>query len=237
MRQRGFTLLELMISILLFAMISAAAYKLFDSVSRAQSVTDGILDKLDAIQRAEIIIEKDFFQIVERPIRDEYGDKQEPVKAPAKNGALVEFTRAGWRNPLDSLRSNLQRVAYSVEDGELIRYYWVMLDRPQDPIMLRQKVLSNVRSMKVRFLDDKRQWRGVWPPAKSKQGQDKRKDSAMPAAVEITIVHEEFGSMMTVVPLITYKPGKTIDLNKYKEDPRQQNRPDLEFEFDLEEGE
>ncbi|OED41923.1 type II secretion system protein GspJ [Endozoicomonas sp. (ex Bugula neritina AB1)] len=214
MRQRGFTLLELMISILLFAMISSAAYKLFSSVSRAQEVTDGILDKLDAIQRAEIIIEKDFFQIIERPIRDEHGNKHEAVEAPAKSGFLVEFTRSGWRNPLDSLRSNLQRVAYNVEGDELIRYYWQMLDRAQEPVRFRQVVLSGVRSMNVRFLDEKRQWRNIWPPKKIRKMLDQSKDFPMPAAVEIAITHEEFGSIMTVVPLITYRSRQLVELDK-----------------------
>ena len=215
MRQRGFTLLELMIAILLFAMISSAAYKLFDSVSRAQSVTDGILDRLDAIQRAEIIIEKDFFQMVDRPVRNEFGKKLEAIQAPSREGFLVEFTRSGWRNPLGALRSNLQRVAYNIENGELIRYYWVMLDRSQEPVRQRQKVLGGVRSIKLRFLDEKRQWRGTWPTKQLKQvRQKKNKAGAMPAAVEIAIVHEDFGSIMNVVPLITYKPSEGQDLEK-----------------------
>ena len=42
-RHLGFTLLELMIAIVIFAMISSAAYKLFDSVSKAKRVTDDVL--------------------------------------------------------------------------------------------------------------------------------------------------------------------------------------------------
>ncbi len=206
MRQSGFTLLELMISILLFAMISSAAYKLFDSVSKAQSVTDGILDKLDAIQRAEIIIEKDFFQMVDRPVRNEYGEKIDALKAPTREGYLIEFTRSGWRNPLGQMRSNLQRVAYSLEEGVLIRHYWFMLDRPQEPVQHRQKVLEGVRSMKVRFMDEKHKWRNTWPFVAMKSGTEKNQVLAMPAAVEIAIVHEDFGQMMSVIPLMTYKP-------------------------------
>ena len=224
MPARGFTLLELMISILLFAMISTAAYKLFDSVSRAQTVTDGILDKLDTIQRAEVIIEKDFFQMIDRPIRDEQGEKIESFKAPSRDGFLVEFTRSGWRNPINALRSNLQRVAYNIEGGELIRYYWLMLDRPQEPVRFRQKVLSGVRGLKFRFLDEKRQWRNSWPVSSSllQPGQTKKQGSGMPLAVEIAMTHEEFGSIMMVVPGITDKKGQ--DLKKGREDLKQEKQ-------------
>ena len=60
---KGFTLLELMVAIVLFSMISAAAYKLFMSVTRAQEVTQSVLDELDKLQRAEVILEKDIFHI------------------------------------------------------------------------------------------------------------------------------------------------------------------------------
>ncbi|WP_252176323.1 type II secretion system minor pseudopilin GspJ [Endozoicomonas sp. 4G] len=213
-RSKGFTLLELMIAILLFAMISTAAYKLFDSVSRAQQVTDGILDNLDEIQRAQLILEKDLFQLAARPVRDEFGDRQPAVQSPSPNGFALEFTRAGWRNPLKELRSNLQRVAYNLEDDELVRYYWLMLDRAPDPVVIRQVVLSNVYGLKVRFMDAKKRWSSSWPPAKQKQetrppaGMRKAFEApVMPQAIELTVKHVDFGTLVTILPAVDYKPS------------------------------
>ena len=141
-QNKGFTLIELMIAILIFAMISTAAYKLFDSVSRAQQVTDGILDHLDEMQRALVVLEKDLFQVAPRPVRDEFGDRQKAIVAPGINGEILEFTRFGWRNPLLELRSNMQRVAYNLEEGELVRYYWPILDRAPDSVLIRQVLLT-----------------------------------------------------------------------------------------------
>ncbi len=70
-RCQGFTLLELMIAILVFALISTAAYKLMDTVICGQQVTDGLLDDLDDMQRAKMTIEKDLFQLASRPVRNE----------------------------------------------------------------------------------------------------------------------------------------------------------------------
>ena len=245
MRQRGFTLLELMIAILLFSMVSAAAYKLFTSVSRAQQVTDGILDRLDAIQRAEVIIEKDMFQIVPRSIRNEFGDRIAALQAPGVDGETLEFTRSGWRNPLDRPRSNLQRVAYSVEGGQLIRYFWPALDRPQDPLQYRQVVLNNVRSFRVRFMDEKKQWRSSWPPSKSRLnpmqlgvgGVGQNPKTSIPAAAEVTLVHEDFGSMLSVFPLITYKPGQQAVNQLGEEEVKDKKQPDLPPDSDDEGGE
>ncbi|WP_062266725.1 type II secretion system minor pseudopilin GspJ [Endozoicomonas arenosclerae] len=247
---KGFTLLELMIAILLFAMISTAAYKLFDSVSRAQQVTDGILDNLDEIQRAQLILEKDLFQMAARPIRDEFGDSQPAVKSPSRDGFALEFTRTGWRNPLQELRSNLQRVAYDLEEGELIRYYWLMLDRAPDPVQIRQVVLRNVQGLKVRFMDEKKRWSSSWPPAKQSQGPQpqpagaaaakKTEDPVMPHAIELTVQHVNFGSLVTVLPAIDFKPS---DAQKKPEQEQQkgskkgtQKAPTPKSDDDGEEG-
>lgn len=242
MKLRGFTLLELMIAILLFSMVSAAAYKLFTSVSRAQQVTDGILEKLDAIQRAEVVIEKDFFQMTPRPIRNEFGDKIAALKAPGTDGETLEFTRSGWRNPLDLARSNLQRVAYALEDGQLIRYYWPVLDRPQEPLQYRQVVLDKVRSFRVRFMNDKKQWKSSWPPSKSglnpvQPGGGQNKQNLIPAAAEVTLVHEEFGSMLSVFPLSSVKSGQALAKKLGEYELGDTNKQRFEPELYREDGE
>ena len=222
-QSRGFTLIELMIAILIFAMISTAAYKLFDSVSRAQQVTDGILDRLDGLQRAMVVIEKDLFQIAPRPVRDEFGDRRKAMLAPGKNGELLEFTRFGWRNPIQEIRSNMQRVAYSLEEDELVRYYWLMLDRAPDPVVVRQVLMSDVTGVRLKFMDEKKRWQLSWPP--KNQGQQQAAQTAataagkvgggaeerpqMPHAIELTLQHKEYGALTTMLPLLTYKPSET----------------------------
>ncbi|WP_448216651.1 type II secretion system minor pseudopilin GspJ [Endozoicomonas sp. 2B-B] len=244
---KGFTLLELMIAIMLFAMISTAAYKLFDSVSRAQQVTDGILDSLDEIQRAKLILEKDLFQLAARPVRDEFGEILPAVKSPSLDGFVLEFTRAGWRNPLMELRSNLQRVAYNLEDDELVRYYWLMLDRAPDPVLIRQVILDNVQALKVRFMDEKKRWKNSWPPEKKSRrpkpatGAKKTEDPVMPHAIELTMQHGNFGKLVTILPALDYK-SPNAHTKPDQEQGKDQNRsgrmsfiPEL-YESDYEEG-
>lgn len=252
-RCTGFTLLELMIAILLFAMISTAAYKLFDSVSRAQLVTDGILDRLDEIQRVQVILEKDLLQIVARPIRDEFGDRQPAVQSPTKDGHILQFTRTGWRNPLGEIRSNLQRVAYELDEGKLIRYYWPMLDRAPDPVVVTQVVLEDVQRVKVRFLDEKKRWHNSWPPANQKQNvpqpipgpggtapKQPAEQQVMPHAIEMTVQHLDFGNIVTILPLIDYKVSDQQKAQekdqKDKNEKGKKPESDDEDEDDEEEG-
>ncbi|WP_067586796.1 type II secretion system minor pseudopilin GspJ [Endozoicomonas ascidiicola] len=231
---QGFTLLELMVAIAIFGIISTAAYKLFISVTGAREVTQSVLSELDKVQRAEVILEKDLMQIVGRPVRDNAGIIQPALKSPAVNGALIEFTRMGWDNPLQLTRSTLQRVAYSVEGSELIRYYWSMLDRAPDASPIRQKVLADVKSARFRFLDNNKRWVNQWPsnvqlPGASPSPSPSPSNglSQIPAAIELTVIHEKKGSMITLVPLSTYKPeavnagqeGAESDLNSSQSSP------------------
>lgn len=246
---RGFTLIELMIAILIFAMISTAAYKLFDSVSRAQQVTDGILDHLGQMQRALVVIEKDLFQIAPRPIRDEFGDRQKAIQAPGQNGELFEFTRFGWRNPLKKIRSDLQRVAYNLEDGELIRYYWLMLDRAPDPVLIRQVLMGDVVGVRLKFMDEKKRWQSTWPPknqgqpqlvqAAGKEGKSEGQGgrTQMPHAIELTVNHKDYGALTTILPLMTYKSSEVQKLKLGQEkgmvDMKEWQLPTLEEEEEI----
>ena len=217
---RGFTLLELMVAIVLFSMISTAAYKLLTSVTKAHEVTQSILQKLDKLQRAEIIVEQDLLQIAGRPITDETGQRP-ALQVPGGGAMLIEFTRSGWQNPLQAARSDLQRVAYAHEGSELIRYYWPTLDRIPTTLRIRQLLMTEVSSVNVRLLDQGKQWLSRWPhpPLPVDQGSIL---TLLPLAVELTIVHEKMGPMVTVVPLSSYTPAANTsrDANRAKSDQR-----------------
>ena len=216
---RGFTLLELMVAIVLFSMISTAAYKLLTSVTQAHEVTQSILHGLDKLQRAEIIVEQDLLQISARPITDEAGP-QPALQVPGSSTMLMEFTRSGWQNPLQAERSNLQRVAYAHEGSELIRYYWPTLDRIATTSRIRQLLMTEVSSVNVRLLDQGKRWLTRWPQAPL--AADQTSLTRLPLAVELTIVHEKMGPMVTIVPLSSYTPtaSKSRDANRAKPDQR-----------------
>ena len=80
-------------------------------------------------------MQRDIEQVVPRTVRDEYGDAQSPLVG----GEDLQLTRAGWRNPGGRQRSTLQRVGYALEEQQLVRYCWSVLDRAQDSEPLEQR--------------------------------------------------------------------------------------------------
>lgn len=70
-RQRGFTLLEIMIALTIFAVISTLAWQILDGAMRTSSATDASAAKLNQLQRGWSLMERDFFQLQARAPRNE----------------------------------------------------------------------------------------------------------------------------------------------------------------------
>jgi general secretion pathway protein J len=187
-RQRGFTLLELLVALAIFALVSVMAYGGLASVLDQQFATDEIAGQLARLQKTYLLLQRDFEQLVPRPVRDEYGDTQ----APLLGDSQLQFTRGGWSNPAGHPRSSLRRVAYRLEDQELTRYAWSVLDRAQNSEPLEQPLLDGVTEIRSRYLVENDEWQDSWPPATVAATGDTETFS-LPLAVEIQLEHERFG--------------------------------------------
>lgn len=193
MNQRGFTLMELLIAITIFAIIGLASYHVLNTVSDTQQAMDERSSSLRQLQKAAVIIKKDFLQIQNRSIRSEYGDT---LPSLTTTGFYpIELSHIGWRNPAGLARSEVQRVAYEIKDHQLIRYYWNVLDRAQDSKPFTQILLNGVDEIKFRFLDVKKQWHDNWPLSTNVNDEEQKKIAALPIAIEIVIKTTLYGEL------------------------------------------
>lgn len=182
-RQSGFTLLELLVALGIFALLAAMAYSGLNSVMTARKITDQHAQRLHQLQMAFLWLGRDIEQGIDRPIRDEYAEVQPALLGVETGRYQLELTRTGWRNPAGRARSNLQRVAYGLRDGNLVRAYWVVLDRAQDSQPLENVLLEGVDKLELRFLDANNAWHDAWPNALSGGAAS----TALPKAVEVTL--------------------------------------------------
>jgi len=188
-RNAGFTLLELMVALAIFGLLAAMAYGGLDTILKQRQTTDAHAARLAQLQMTVLWLERDIEQTVNRPVRDEYG-----VSLPALQGLefgryQLELTRNGWSNPLGRPRSSLQRVAWGVKDGKLIRAYWTTLDRSQDSQPLESEMLDGVTKLELRFLSPNRQWSRTWPDTALGSAAPR----VQPRAVEVTLETEAEG--------------------------------------------
>ena len=162
----GFTLLELLVAVAIFAVIGAMAYGGLQNVMDQQQQTALHSERLKRLQLVYRILQRDLEQIVERGIRNEFGD---PVEALVGGSGFtgVELSRAGYPNPAGFLRSEIQRVAYIPDQDRLLRRSWRGLDRAQDTQPDEQGLVENMVEFAMRFLDENREWQAMqgcrWP--------------------------------------------------------------------------
>lgn len=193
---RGFTLLEMLIAVAVFSVIALMAYGGLDSVLQAKAQTDRHAERLSELQMAMLMFERDISQVVPRGIRDSYGDEQPPLFGGGKEKAVLEWTRAGWSNPIGRVRSELQRVGYRLEGERLMRDSWMVLDRAQDSEPYRAVLLEGVKDFTIRFMDAQRKWQDSWPPQTLvPQGTSQNAAPQMPLAVEVKLELTDFGEI------------------------------------------
>lgn len=122
-------------------------------------------------------------------------DDDDDSTAPPDDGGpdLVAFTRGGWANPAGIQRPTLERVSYRFANGTLRRMHWMVLDDIEASVPVRRDVLTHVKSVSFRFMNDAREWTTQWPPLGA-TGLRSR-----PFAVEITLELEDWGHIVRVV--------------------------------------
>ncbi len=193
---QGFTLIELLIAVTVFAILGVMAYGGLNSVLSTQSVTAQESARLGALQMSLRYLERDVSQFVNRPIRNQFGDEEPAIEITERQ--LLRLTHAGWQNPAGQTRSELQRVAYYLdEDDRLIRQMWPLLDGAELESVLETVLLENVDSFDIRVMESDKKWREVWPSPTAEPAAV----VALPIAVEISLSAEPWGKLRRLLAL------------------------------------
>ncbi len=149
---KGFTLIEVLIAMAITALVATLAYSSLSTAILGVESTRAVATRTYEINRALMILSRDLRQFVPRPIRDEFGDVEPAMMGGRLARFPLSFTRAGWHNPNGLLRSQLQRVAYRLEDAVLWRDSWAVLDRAGDSEPQSVILLEDVEYFDLLFL-------------------------------------------------------------------------------------
>jgi general secretion pathway protein J len=194
----GFTLLELLVAIAIFAILGTLALSGYTELQRQSEYAEQRLARTREVQRAVQLIVQDLSQIEPRPVREGLGDVRVPaVAAGSSVDYPMQFTRAGWSNTAGLARPTLQRVGYRVDGEGLWRDHWPTLDRTMAVEPVRLRLLSGVRSVRFRFMTANREWVERWPASEGAPAADVER--LRPAAVEVILDLEDWGEIRRVV--------------------------------------
>ncbi len=182
---KGFTLIEMVVAVAIFAVVGVLAYGGLNYVLKDQAHLKESSEKLKNLQLAFRYIERDVAQLTNRSIRNQYQDLQPAFVGDGEKA--VSFTHSGLRNPAGLVRSRLQRVTYEVADSTLTRYTWAHLDGAIAEEFFDTELLSDVERFDMRYLDNANAWQTTWPPLNSPTAQ-----SLIPRAIEVTLKLENW---------------------------------------------
>ena len=192
MKQRGFTLLEVMVALGILAVVIMSTHQILDSTTKAKDASDEKIAELNALQTTFRLMDQDFSQMTKRAVRNESGDVQDGYLLAGRyilNSQYdgITFVRDGWINPINLLpRSELQAVGYRVIDDNLERIYRVYVDQLDNMEPRVQVILKGVEELKFEFLDSKNKWQEEW------------EIKALPKAIAVTLQQSQSESIRRV---------------------------------------
>jgi general secretion pathway protein J len=185
---KGFTLLEVLIAIAIFSIISLSSFTIFDSVLKGDETAKLRNERQNELQRAFLIMERDITQISRRSIRLN-GEKplerliQSADGSSASNEQAIAFVRHGWTNPgLLLPRSDMQAVAYRVTEDTLQRLHFNFVDSVVGEEPKVRPLISDVTALTHEYYDGKK-WQTTWT------------QNSLPLAIAVEIETKDYGTI------------------------------------------
>ncbi|MCL2297088.1 MAG: type II secretion system minor pseudopilin GspJ [Proteobacteria bacterium] len=184
---RGFTLVEILIALMIFSVISVLAYR------ATAALTDGELRLTQeaahwrAIEQVFTRLEADVRQALPRPLA-EGGHTLPPWRGQHEPQRRVElqFARAAPGLPTTVSTARGQRMAYvwqrNENGGALELLYWPAFDNLPNTAPQRYLLLDGIAYFRLDYLSRNGDWIDEWPPADKTTS-----DAPLPRAVRVQL--------------------------------------------------
>lgn len=173
--RNGFTLVEMLIALALFAVIAVGALGLLRFSVDAELASRNKTESIAAQRRFLSVWTADLAQAVPRPSRDQSGAARPAFEA-NRDGVVIRFTRSGWDNVDGAPRPSLQKVEYRLTASALVRAGYPFPDGAAPEA--GAEVLPLTALPTVRFRTKDGNWRDRWEPQLTTE---------LPVAIELLV--------------------------------------------------
>ena len=180
--QRGFTLIEVMVALMIFALLTGVAYRGLDAVLNANARVEQETDKWSTLALAFLNVQQALAAAVDRPIRDRDGGIGAAFIGLAsvrnEDEAPLVFTRMGFPGHRGVL-ADLQRVGYRLRGDRFEQLIWPALDHAPGSAPQAVELAAGVAGFSARYFAIGGAVQTSWPVAGDA--------ATLPAAVEVTL--------------------------------------------------
>lgn len=187
--QNGFTLIEVLVSIAIFASLSVAAYQVVSQIQRSNLLSQERTARLNELQRTMVMMDNDFRQMALRRTRTDGEDPTSQLifwsdyllDSDAKG---VMFARLGWHNPQQQFpRGEVTKVGYRLKGETLQRIWWRYPDTPVGQEGIVTPLLKQVEAFDIRFYNGEK-WQSDW-----------ESNDTLPKAVSVVLTLKDYGKI------------------------------------------
>lgn len=173
----GLSLIEVLVSLAIFAIIGVAGLAVLNTVSRTGERTDGRLDRLADIDRTFLILRRDLMQM--------------DAASATLDAGVLRFLRP--------LKDGSVAVTYLSADGVLVRRIEGASSGDVD-----QRLLDDVSTALWQLMDGTGRWHAVWPPV---AGDDPQRPHAAELSLDLSLEGGQVGSIVRLFPLAAGQGG------------------------------
>lgn len=181
--KRGFTLLEVLLALSIFAVLAAL---LLSSMQTLQTSHAQISNSMQHWRDIELFwnkLQNDLNHVAPRPVRNQAGVS---IAAMLGNPVLVQVDDANLaltrHNEGEQLALGAERIGYRLKDGRIEYLQWQGLDAAPRSVPTISVLFEQVTVFKLRYLDANGLWLDKWQPAQL--------DALPPRALEVTLQFE-----------------------------------------------
>jgi general secretion pathway protein J len=198
-RQLGFTLIEILIALFIFSIVSTIMVSALHTLFSSQINTEKRAARFAQLQITLTLLSNDLEQIIDRSITTSSGNVENAVVG---GNSRITFTHAGFINPLsEALRSTLQRTDYHLEKQTLIRTSWPELDQTSQTLPNQRALLTDISQLQLDYLDKEGHFQNHWPAG------DQSNSDELPRAIRVTLTLKDLGKISQTYVV----PGQKID--------------------------
>ncbi|MDR1530243.1 MAG: type II secretion system minor pseudopilin GspJ [Burkholderiales bacterium] len=178
-RITGFTLMEVLIALMIFATISVLAYRAVGAMTDSEFRLSQEAAHWRLLEQFFTRFEADARQALPRPMMD--GNRKLPAWQTTNDGRgrlSLQFARAATRLPAAVGTQQGQRIAYEWRDGHINIQYWPAFDNVPSAVPQTYRLLDDVTLFHVDYLTQSDSWVENWSSSD---------EAALPRAMRVRI--------------------------------------------------